>query len=88
MPHKGLLAVVAVVITMTAVAVLPAAARTKKEKQYRADTTSLAKKHKKQQRQLVGPPSLDGRTTGRSRTCWNDTFVYDGRGVPVGPYCH
>jgi hypothetical protein len=51
--------------------VLPADARAKKEKRYRADTTSL-----------------DGRTTGRARTCWHDTFVYDSRGVPMGPYCH
>jgi hypothetical protein len=33
-------------------------------------------------------PSLDGRITGRARTCWHETFVYDGKGVPVGPYCH
>lgn len=32
--------------------------------------------------------SLDGRNTGRARTCGFDTFVYDGLGVPVGPYCH
>jgi hypothetical protein len=32
--------------------------------------------------------SLDGRNTGRARTCWSETFIYDGYGVPVGPYCH
>ena len=32
--------------------------------------------------------SLDGRITGRPRTCGYDTFQYDSRGVPVGPYCH
>lgn len=32
--------------------------------------------------------SLDGRNTGRARTCGFETFVYDGLGVPVGPYCH
>jgi hypothetical protein len=32
--------------------------------------------------------SLDGRVTGRPRTCWSDTYVRDNRGVPVGPYCH
>jgi hypothetical protein len=32
--------------------------------------------------------SLDGRVTGRARTCGHNTFVYDNRGVPTGPYCH
>jgi hypothetical protein len=32
--------------------------------------------------------SLDGRVTGRPRTCGYETFLYDTRGVPVGPYCH
>jgi len=32
--------------------------------------------------------SLDGRVTGRARTCGFNTFVYDNRGVPTGPYCH
>jgi hypothetical protein len=53
--------------------VLPVDARAKKKTKYRADTTTL---------------SLDGRNTGRARTCWFDTFLYDGLGVPVGPYCH
>jgi hypothetical protein len=34
------------------------------------------------------PPSLDGRVTGRPRSCYSDTFIYDNRGVPIGPYCH
>ena len=71
MRHKNLVAVAAAAIMVTAFSVLPADARAKKEKRYRADTTSL-----------------DGRTTGRARTCWHDTFVYDSRGVPMGPYCH
>jgi hypothetical protein len=33
-------------------------------------------------------PSLDGRITGRTRTCWFETLQYDGLGVPYGPYCH
>ena len=33
-------------------------------------------------------PSLDGRITGRPRTCGFATFQYDGWGVPYGPYCH
>jgi hypothetical protein len=53
--------------------VLPADARAKKKIKYRADTATL---------------SLDGRNTGRARTCGFDTFLYDGYGVPVGPYCH
>jgi hypothetical protein len=32
--------------------------------------------------------SLDGRVTGYPRTCWHDYYVYDTRGIPVGPYCH
>jgi hypothetical protein len=32
--------------------------------------------------------SLDGRNTGRPRTCGHDSYVYDSRGVPMGPYCH
>lgn len=34
------------------------------------------------------PLSLDGRNTGRPRTCGYSTFQYDTRGVPYGPYCH
>jgi hypothetical protein len=68
---KDLVAVAAAAIMVTAVSALPADARAKKEKQYRADTTSL-----------------DGRTTGRPRTCGYDTFIYDNLGVPTGPYCH
>ena len=52
---------------------LPADARAKKKTKYRADSATL---------------SLDGRNTGRARTCGFDTFLYDGYGVPVGPYCH
>jgi len=38
--------------------------------------------------QDVAQPSLDGRVTGRARTCGYDYFIYDTRGVPMGPYCH
>ena len=34
------------------------------------------------------PPSLDGRVTGRERTCGFDTFVYSSSGGTAGPYCH
>jgi len=73
MPYKRLVALTVVAaIIVTAFSVLPVDARAKKTK-YRADTTTL---------------SLDGRNTGRARTCGFDTFLYDGLGVPVGPYCH
>jgi hypothetical protein len=64
----------AAVIAVTAFSMSSADARNKKkQKQYRTPTTSL---------------SLDGRNTGRARTCGHDSFVYDGWGVPMGPYCH
>jgi hypothetical protein len=71
MLRKGLVAVATAAIMVAAFSVLPADARAKKQKQYRADTTSL-----------------DGRTTGRPRTCGYNTFMYDELGVPTGPYCH
>jgi hypothetical protein len=43
---------------------------------------------KKERRYTADSTSLDGRVTGRPRTCGYDTFQYDRRGVPVGPYCH
>jgi hypothetical protein len=73
MAYKCLVALTVAAIMVTAFSVLPADARAKKKTKYRADTTTL---------------SLDGRNTGRARTCGFDTFVYDGLGVPVGPYCH
>ena len=42
----------------------------------------------KKEKQYVAQPSLDGRVTGRPRTCGYDYFQYDHRGVPHGPYCH
>jgi hypothetical protein len=70
---KRLVTVAVTSLTATAFAVLPADARAKKNTKYRADSATL---------------SLDGRNTGRARTCGFDTFLYDGYGVPVGPYCH
>ena len=70
---KRLVAVVVTALMVMAFAALPADARAKKKTKYRADTATL---------------SLDGRNTGRARTCGFDTFLYDGYGVPVGPYCH
>ena len=70
---KRLVAVVVTALMVMAFAAPPADARAKKKTKYRADTATL---------------SLDGRNTGRARTCGFDTFLYDGYGVPVGPYCH
>jgi hypothetical protein len=72
MTTRRLVAIAAAI--MTTMVVLPADARAKKVK--RPDA---------QQRQT---PSLDGRITGRPRTCGYETFQYDGLGVPYGPYCH
>jgi hypothetical protein len=75
---KTLAAVVAVVVA-AALLTLPADARPKKQK--RPD----AQRRYEIQTQT---PSLDGRITGRTRTCWFETLQYDGLGVPYGPYCH
>jgi hypothetical protein len=75
MLHKALVAVSAAAIMATAFSAVPADARAKKQKQYRPAPPSAS-------------ISLDGRNTGRARTCWHDSFVYDSRGVPMGPYCH
>jgi hypothetical protein len=69
---KTVLALLVAAIMVTAFSLVPADARAKKKSQYRTDTT----------------PSLDGRTTGRPRTCGYETFQYDGFGVPYGSYCH
>ena len=58
----------------------PADARVKTKKRSTAAQTRAV------QAQQV--PSLDGRITGRPRTCGFATFQYDGWGVPYGPYCH
>jgi hypothetical protein len=72
MIRSTLVALAAAAITVSAFAVSPADARTKKEGHYVIHDQS----------------SLDGRVTGRARTCGFATFQYDNRGVPMGPYCH
>jgi hypothetical protein len=67
-------AILATVCVVTALSVMPADAAKKKKPTYRASDPATL--------------SLDGRNTGRTRTCWSETFIYDGYGVPVGPYCH
>jgi hypothetical protein len=58
----------------------PADARVKTGKRSNAVQTQAV--------QAQQAPSLDGRITGRPRTCGFATFQYDVRGVPYGPYCH
>jgi hypothetical protein len=77
MLRKVLAAVAAAAVMLTAFAVPSADARAKKEKQYRVETPYRG-----------GTISLDGRNTGRARTCGYNTFIYDELGVPTGPYCH
>ena len=73
MAYERLIIFTVAAIVVTAFSVLSVDARAKKKTKYRADATTL---------------SLDGRNTGWARTCWFDTFLYDGLGVPVGPSCH
>ena len=80
---KGLVFLFTAATLMSVFSVLPADARSKKEKQYRVETPSYAAKPYRS-----GTISLDGRNTGRARTCGYDTFLYDELGVPTGPYCH
>jgi hypothetical protein len=72
MRYRVLAALTATAITATAFST-QADARTKKRSQYRGEQQT---------------PSLDGRITGRPRTCGYETFQYDNDGVPYGPYCH
>ena len=75
---KNLVAVVAATI-VAGLLVSPADARPKKQK--RPDP-------QRRYEVQTQTPSLDGRITGRTRTCWFETLQYDGLGVPYGPYCH
>src|SRR5262245_18358708 len=67
-------AIAAVAIIMTTFAMPPADAA-KKAKGYRPAT-------------ITTPTSLDGRITGRTRTCGYYTLQYSASGAPHGPYCH
>jgi hypothetical protein len=75
---KNLSTIIAAAI-VASLFMLPADARPKKQK--RPDPQ---RRHEVQ----TQTPSLDGRITGRTRTCWFETLQYDGLGVPYGPYCH
>jgi hypothetical protein len=74
MVHRRFLITLAAVL-VTAFCAMPSDARAKKKTKYRAPETGTSL-------------SLDGRNLGRARTCWSETFIYDGFGVPTGPYCH
>ena len=76
---KKCLSTIIVAAIVTSLLMLPADARHKKQK--RPDP------HRRHELQTQ-TPSLDGRITGRTRTCWFETLQYDGLGVPYGPYCH
>jgi hypothetical protein len=76
---KDLVSVVAAAV-VAALLVWPADARPKKQKH--------PDPQRRYELQTQTPPSLDGRITGRTRTCWFETLQYDGLGVPYGPYCH
>jgi hypothetical protein len=78
--HKGLAAAVAAVVAL-AMCSMPADARARAQKRHDVQTS-------RDGRAAGQTPSLDGRVTGRPRTCGFDTFQYDGFGVPYGPYCH
>jgi hypothetical protein len=71
-PYKALSVVLASAFIAMTLSV-QAEARVKKQKRYGVT-------HAQQ------TPSLDGRITGRPRTCGFATFQYDGWGVPYGPY--
>ena len=77
--EENLVAVVAATIVAGLLAVSPADARPKKQK--RPDP-------QRRYEVQTQTPSLDGRITGQTRTCWFETLQYDGLGVPYGPYCH
>jgi hypothetical protein len=74
MSTRYLMGVIAAAV-MTSMFVVPAEARAKKQKRPVAVQTQQV-------------PSLDGRITGRMRTCGFNLLQYDRRGVPYGPYCH
>jgi hypothetical protein len=75
--HKIVAAIIGTAVALTAFSV-PADAAKKAMKTYPA----------KQVTRGATGASLDGRVTGRPRTCGFDYYEYDGRGVPMGPYCH
>jgi hypothetical protein len=74
-------------IMATSLSVLSAEARVKKEYRYE-DRYGVQPDSVGKEQRYAQPLSLDGRNTGRSRTCGHETFQYDNRGVPYGPYCH
>jgi hypothetical protein len=76
----------AAAIVSTSFFVLPADARVRKD--YRYEDRYAEQRGSVKQQRYAQPLSIDGRNTGRARTCGSDSFMYDGWGVPTGPYCH
>jgi hypothetical protein len=88
MKLKFIRASVCVAIIATSYLVLPAEARRKNDYRYDEDRYSAQPGWAGKQQRSAQPLSLDGRNTGRTRTCGSDVLQYDGYGVPFGPYCH
>ena len=78
----------AAAIIATSCLVLPAQARVKKEHRYDEDRYAAQRGWGGKEQGSAQPRSLDGRNTGRTRTCGSEVLQYDGFGVPYGPYCH
>jgi hypothetical protein len=78
----------AAAIIATSYLVLPAEARVKKEHRYDENRYAAHRGWEGNKQGSAQPRSLDGRNTGRTRTCGSEVLQYDGFGVPYGPYCH
>jgi hypothetical protein len=86
MIREAVVALATAAIMATVFSAQTADARAKKKSQHRTDTAPHRVDTAPYRADTM--PSLDGRTTGRPRTCGYQTFQYDGFGVPYGPYCH
>jgi hypothetical protein len=81
-------AVCAAAIIATSYLVPPAEARVKKEHRYVENRYASQRGWGGNEQGSALPRSLDGKNTGRTRTCGSEVLQYDGFGVPYGPYCH
>jgi hypothetical protein len=81
-------AVCVVALITTSYLVFPAEARVKKDHRYDEDRYAAQRGWGEKEQGSSQPRSLDGRNTGRTRTCGSEVLQYDGFGVPYGPYCH
>jgi hypothetical protein len=80
--------VCAAAIMATSFAALPADARSKKDDRYQDRYDDVQPRSVEKERRSAEPLSLDGRNTGRERTCGYELLKTDPYGVPIGPYCH